>query len=340
MFELNKRYTIGQIVELIGTDKQKEKFERENTLKGNPKKALLKELETYVEYELIKGRPQYYLITEKFEKQKEKEDRRSENKILYPKAKDLLIYNLFETNNFDEDIYFNKTQLMTMCGFARKGFEFILYNRKEYANKIGVNQKIFSSAVDTKYTYTRSKVDSALNQLKKDRIIENWKNVIYVYGANKAVPFENRAILLTNQNYELNSKDENILRNIRERIAKENGYENYFMAMRNDKNKELKQLIIKEFNKQTGLNIKNYRSKVAIIRLDKDLLKSRKTKTYNKIMNEQIKKLCKKEMEETYKELKKKGIDINDIILSEEKKEKIKNDVKTSVEYLNIVEII
>lgn len=342
MFILNERYTMAQLVEIIGTDKQKKHFEKYKTFKSAPmKKALLKELETMVKYELIKGRPQYYLIIEIYEEQQEKYDGRKENSILYPNAKEILAYNLFKNNDFKEDLYFNKTQIMFMAGFARKGFEFILHNRKDYAKKIGVSPKVFSSAVDSKYSYTRGKVDTALNQLKRDRIIENWKDIIYVYGAKKPyIDEKGISRIIENTNYELDSKQEKLLRDIREEVSKEEGFTNYFMAMRSNKNKKIKKITIEKFNEKTNLDIKNFRSKVSIIRLDEQLLKQNKPKTYNKLLNEQVMELCKKEMEETYKELKKKGIDINDIILSEEKKEKISNDVKTSVEYLNIVEIV
>ena len=44
MFNLNEKYVMAQIVELIGTDKQKEHFEKYKTFKSAPmKKAILKE---------------------------------------------------------------------------------------------------------------------------------------------------------------------------------------------------------------------------------------------------------------------------------------------------------
>lgn len=81
MFKLNERYVMAQIVELIGTDKQKEHFEKYKTFKSAPmKKAILKELATMVKFEETKeGRKYYYLITEVFEEKQEKYDGRKEN---------------------------------------------------------------------------------------------------------------------------------------------------------------------------------------------------------------------------------------------------------------------
>lgn len=342
MFNLNERYTMAQLVELIGTDKQKKHFEKYKTFKSAPmKKALLKELETMVKYELIKGRPQYYLITEIYEEQKEKEDKRKENRIIYPKAKDLLIYNLFENNDFKKELYFNPKKVMIMAGLANKNFDVILYNKKDYAKKIGVDPKIFSSAIDSKYSECRYKINTALNQLKKENIIENWREVIYIIGANKAVIDNGIPKILLNQDYELDLETERLFKTIRNEVAEEYGYKNFGHAMQDDKKRTtIRKKAIEEFNKKSGLNIQNFETRIGILRLDKELLEKYKPKTYNKILNEQVMELCKREMEKTYKILKQKGIDIEDIILSKNEKEKIKNDVKTSVKYLNIVEII
>lgn len=79
MFNLNEKYTIGQLVEMIGTDAQKRAFEKNNKLIGNSKTALLKELATMVKFEEIKeGRKLYFLITEIFEEKQEKYDGRIE----------------------------------------------------------------------------------------------------------------------------------------------------------------------------------------------------------------------------------------------------------------------
>ena len=82
MFNLNEKYTMAQIVELIGTDKQKEQMTAKGKLQTKSKAALLKELATMVKYEETKeGRKLFYLITEIFEEKQEKYDGRADAEL-------------------------------------------------------------------------------------------------------------------------------------------------------------------------------------------------------------------------------------------------------------------
>lgn len=179
MFELNKRYTIGQLVELIGTDKQKEKFERENTLKGNPKKALLKELETYVEYELIKGRPQYYLITKKFEKQKEKEDLRKRNSGNQMEIAELQILKYLARRPEEEQIPHTKSFLSQYVGLCNEDFKYFkprkYKNEKDY--EIIIMEEIWYK--ETKGEI-KNRLTSALRSLQNKGLINVESNVMAI----------------------------------------------------------------------------------------------------------------------------------------------------------------
>lgn len=80
MFELNRKYTTKELIEKIGTDKQKEQIKLKGKLQNTSKKALLKELATYVNFKEIKeGRNNYFLIIEIFDNKKEKYDGRADN---------------------------------------------------------------------------------------------------------------------------------------------------------------------------------------------------------------------------------------------------------------------
>lgn len=179
MFKIHEKYTIAQLVELIGTDSQKKSFEKNKKLIGNPKKALLKELETMGKYEETKeGRRSYYLITEIFENKKEKYDGRSENgKEIEIAELGLLKY--LARRSDEEKIPHTRRFLSLYAGLCNENFaKFNLSKKNENITDETIEmEKLWNQTTKGEI---KNRLDGALNSLKNKGLIHIEKDIITV----------------------------------------------------------------------------------------------------------------------------------------------------------------
>ena len=179
MFNLNEKYTMAQIVELIGTDKQKEQMTAKGKLQTKSKAALLKELATMVKYEETKeGRKLFYLVTEVFEEKQEKEDRRKENgKEIEITELGLLKY--LARREEEEQIPHTRRYLSLYAGLCNEKFNnFVLSKKTENITYETIQME------QIWYQNTRNEIknrlDGALNSLKNKGLIHIEKDIITV----------------------------------------------------------------------------------------------------------------------------------------------------------------
>lgn len=175
MFKLNERYVMAQIVELIGTDKQKEHFEKYKTFKSAPmKKALLKELATMVKYEETKeGRKIFYLITEVFEEKQEKYDGRADAELRMA-ISELQMLKYLARREEDEDFlaysYSYLAEYVGLCNEEFRNYYAPIITKKTPIDKITEYEmeQEWSKLVKMEQ---RNKINAALRSLQNKGII-------------------------------------------------------------------------------------------------------------------------------------------------------------------------
>lgn len=309
MFNLNERYTMSQLVELIGTDKQKKHFEKYKTFKSAPmKKALLKELETMVKYELIKGRPQYYLIVEIYEEQQEKYDGRADSELRMAISELQMLKYLARREEEEDYLAYSYSYLAEYVGLCNEEFRNYyapIITKKTPTNKISdyEMEQQWSKLVKMEQ---RNKINAALRSLKNKGIIFYSQQVaVSINGVKRnATAIQTQRIL----DAEKKIMKELKIKNKNELFLKGNGlYRKFYKKVIE---------IVSEYG------IEAYYYGVKIVSLSKDLLNEEINITENKL------KANKKFIEIIEKKCKEKSP-----FLTEKAKE-------LNVKYLNIVEII
>ena len=181
MFNLNEKYVMAQIVELIGTDKQKEHFEKYKTFKSAPmKKAILKELATMVKYEEIKeGRKIFYLITEVFEEKQEKEDLRKENSGIKMEISELGILKYLARRTEEEQIPNTKSFLSQYVGLCNEDFKYFKPRKykEEKDYEIITMENIWYNETKNEI---KNRLTSALRSLQNKGLINVESNVMAI----------------------------------------------------------------------------------------------------------------------------------------------------------------
>lgn len=175
MFKLNERYVMAQIVELIGTDKQKEHFEKYKTFKSAPmKKAILKELATMVKYEEIKeGRKIFYLITEVFEEKQEKYDGRADAELRMAISELQMLKYLARREEEEDFLAYSYSYLAEYVGLCNE--EFRNYYAPIITKKTPI-EKISDYEMEQEWSKLikmeqRNKINAALRSLQNKGII-------------------------------------------------------------------------------------------------------------------------------------------------------------------------
>lgn len=174
MFNLNEKYTIGELVELIGTDAQKRAFEKNNKLIGNPKKALLKELATMVKFEETKeGRKIFYLVTEIFEEQKEKYDGRADAELRMAISELQMLKYLARREEEEDFLAYSYSYLAEYVGLCNE--EFRNYYAPIITKKTPID-KITEYEMEQEWSKLvkmeqRNKINAALRSLQNRGII-------------------------------------------------------------------------------------------------------------------------------------------------------------------------
>lgn len=308
MFNLNERYTLAQLVELIGTEKQKEQMQTKGKLQTKSKQALLKELETMVKYELIKGRPQYYLITEVYEEQKEKYDGRADSELRMAISELQMLKYLARREEEEDYLAYSYSYLAEYVGLCNE--EFRNYYAPIITNKTPIN-KISDYEMEQQWSKLvkmeqRNKINAALRSLKNKGIIFYSQQVaVSINGVKRNATAIQTQIIL---DAEKKIMKELKIKNKNELFLKGNGlYRKFYKKVIS---------IVSEFG------IDAYYYGVKIISLSKDLLNEEINIAENKLRaNKKFIELIEKKCEEKSPFLTEKAKELN-------------------VKYLNIVEII
>lgn len=308
MFNLNQRYTIAQIVELIGTKKQKEQIEIKGKLQTKSKQALLKELETMVKYELIKGRPQYYLITEIYEEQKEKYDGRADSELRMAISELQMLKYLARREDEEHYLAYSYSYLAEYVGLCNE--EFRNYYAPVITKKTPIN-KISDYEMEQQWSKLvkmeqRNKINAALRSLQKKGIIFYSQQVaVSINGVKRnATGIQTQRIL----DAEKKIMKELQIKNKNELFLKGNGlYRKFYKKVIS---------IVSEYG------IEAYYYGVKIISLSKELLNEEINIAENKLKaNKKFIEIIEKKCEEKSPFLTEKAKELN-------------------VKYLNIVEIV
>ena len=172
MIQVYQKYNLAQLVELIGTEKQREQIVKKGKLQSKSKQALLKELETIVKYQETKeGRKVYYLITEVFDTKKEKIDRRSENgKQMEIVELEMLKY--LARRPEKEQIPNTKTFLSQYVGLCNEDFKYFRPNKE--------NKDIESVWYSETKSEIRNRLNSALRSLQNKGLINVKTNMLAI----------------------------------------------------------------------------------------------------------------------------------------------------------------
>lgn len=174
MFKVQEKYTMVQIVELIGTDKQKEQMATKGKLQTKSKEALLKELATMVKFEETKeGRKNYYLITEIFEEQKEKYDGRADAELRMAISELQMLKYLARREEEEDFLAYSYSYLAEYVGLCNE--EFRNYYAPIITKKTPID-KITEYEMEQEWSKLvkmeqRNKINAALRSLQNKGII-------------------------------------------------------------------------------------------------------------------------------------------------------------------------
>lgn len=174
MFKVQEKYTMVQIVELIGTDKQKEQMATKGKLQTKSKEALLKELATMVKFEETKeGRKNYYLITEIFEEQQEKYDGRADAELRMAISELQMLKYLARREEEEDFLAYSYSYLAEYVGLCNE--EFRNYYAPIITKKTPID-KITEYEMEQEWSKLvkmeqRNKINAALRSLQNKGII-------------------------------------------------------------------------------------------------------------------------------------------------------------------------
>ena len=174
MFKVQEKYTMVQIVELIGTDKQKEQMATKGKLQTKSKEALLKELATMVKFEETKeGRKNYYLITEVFEEKQEKYDGRADAELRMAISELQMLKYLARREEEEDFLAYSYSYLAEYVGLCNE--EFRNYYAPIITKKTPI-EKISDYEMEQEWSKLikmeqRNKINAALRSLQNKGII-------------------------------------------------------------------------------------------------------------------------------------------------------------------------
>ena len=286
-----------ELVQLLGTEAQKESYKKNNKLYINTKKALLRELESYCTYEEIKINKIYYKIV-KIHEHKKNLDKRKNNKSKskYIELIENIIVNKMLESNLD-NMRLTNTKLMYQLSFINSAYVDIFNRKKATLEKKDIdysNYLVFNSILRKDFMQI---IDRAIKALDKKRIISSQKTYCINITDSKRenIIFEcddnmNKAIrkIEFNELQKLN-KDKN--------ITIDEAYRNYSDILNTN--------VLKEIEKQFGQVFSfmydndyelNYYYRATVIMSDLDTLKKVKdTKKYI-TSSEEINLLAQKHM--------------------------------------------
>lgn len=198
--EVGQILTTKDLVELVGTDKQKSSYYKNNNIGTNVKKSLLKQLSRFCSYEEIKiKRRSHFKILEIYSEVKESEDKRNKNgnnNKKFTKHLELSILKLCKNIIEEDDCLKNsyshlltqdqniksftitKNNLMLSIGVINKSYKEYNSKRRDLAKEL--NAKLEN--VDEAYIRTEklsNQVFTAMNKLRKNRNI-NYSNAYLI----------------------------------------------------------------------------------------------------------------------------------------------------------------
>lgn len=178
--EFKDKITVGQVlnnmelVELLGTEAQKESYKKNNKLYANTKKALLRELESLCSYKEIKVKNKVnYVISEIFTAQKNIKDKRKNNKGKNKGYEDLIktiLLNLLEEHN--NKLTISNTSLMQKMGMVNNNYvnrSLNLKNRLKKADIKHSNYLVFNSIMQKSF---KKILDRSLKSLDDKSVVE------------------------------------------------------------------------------------------------------------------------------------------------------------------------
>lgn len=190
--EVGQILTVEDLVNLVGTEKQKENYYKKNNIGTNVKKSLLKQLGRYCEYKEIRiKRKSHFEIIEIFNEAKQNVDKRcnnGENNKKFTKHLELSILNLCKNminknifkDEYETDVYdscdgvksftITKNNLMLSVGVINNTYKEYNTKRKDLAKEL--NAKIEN--IDNAYVHAEKlskQVFTAMNKLRKSRNI-------------------------------------------------------------------------------------------------------------------------------------------------------------------------
>lgn len=257
--KIGELYTIGDLVQLIGTDKQKEMFAKNNKLVGDPKKSLVKKLDSLCVYEQTKiGRKIAYKIVEIYDVPKEIIDNRTSNGAHMIKFTEhlevaiaaVILSELESDENVDElkvkgfnyDMpYFtiSSSRLMMLTGVVN-GLYYNYKNKRNLFNKEVMNNALDANTLNLvfdKVDSLKNSINSAINRLSKNKKLISCVTALKVEGHRK------REIIFEGTKFTSNEKFREIwvedsdnydrVKKIKKKVMLEMGIENYSTIISN-----------------------------------------------------------------------------------------------------------
>lgn len=186
--KVKKEYYLKDLVEIFGSEKQKNTYNKNKKLSTNQTNSLLKDVSKYGKLEVINSKPKKYMFIEIYDNILEKEDKRTlgnnKNKGKFlPVVRDRILADLYykyyeflektdnkELNMSDCKVTYTKNELRKAASLIGRDYSFYKYNIPKLSEEIDVIEsdlRAFFEAVDTKC----SVVSRALKQLKDESVI-------------------------------------------------------------------------------------------------------------------------------------------------------------------------
>lgn len=143
--EVGQILTNEDLVNLMGSEKQRENYRNKRKLQKKTKESLLKQLDRYCKYlEYSEGNAKRYEIIEVFEKCKDKKDNRkgnsggANNSIYQDDFMNMMIYNLY--NYPDRCKLLSKSYLCKMANLVNSNYTTCKRNIKELSTILEINE--------------------------------------------------------------------------------------------------------------------------------------------------------------------------------------------------------
>lgn len=293
MLEVGKVLSNEEVIDLVGTEKQKEQYKLKKTFKGNTKSAVLKNLSSICKFEEIKvGRKSSYKIIEVYDEKKEVKDNRINNgasKIKFTEhletalALAILKESKKEFSDTDMDIkgydydmpYFTitNTNLMFAVGLANATYCDYKNKKEAYAEEVG-NYK--QSTVDIAFDKVKNlskNMHSALNRLSNSHKLITCTECLVAKG------MKTESIIVGDRKYTSEyefvdvwvkgSEDYNKVKQNEKAVLNEMGVSSLEAIKRNKiKTSKYERLLAKRLNEEMGINRIFYTNKITIMKVE------------------------------------------------------------------------